>query len=1057
MLCWGNASFGQLGLGGIDEEIVLEPRKSDFFLNKKVGDVGCGLRHTVFVLDDGTVYTCGCNDLGQLGHEKSRKRPEHVGALDAQNIVSVSCGEAHTLALNDKGQVYAWGLANDGQLGLPGTEECIRIPRNIKSLSDIQIMQVACGYYHSLALSKGSEVYSWGQNKYGQLGIGYEFKKQTSPQLIKSLLGIPFAQIAAGGAHSFVLTLSGAIFGWGRNKFGQLGLNDENDRYVPNLLKSLRSQKIIHICCGEDHTAALTKEGGVFTFGAGGYGQLGHNSTSHEINPRKVFELMGSIVTQIACGRQHTSAFVPSSGRIYSFGLGGNGQLGTGSTSNRKSPFTVKGNWIPYSGQCLPSTDSEEYYCVKRLFSGGDQSFAHYFNPQNMMPPDDFRCPDSSKQIWTVNEVFIQKLLTCPSGRLPVEIADEIDGTFSSAGCLNGSFLAVSNDDHYRTSARFSGVDMNAARLLFHKLISPDYPRISQQVAASLEKNLIPKLTTSLPDVEALRLYLTLPECPLMSDVNNFTTLAIPFGTAVVNLEKAPLKVLENWWSILEPPLFLKIVELYKDVVVHLLKLYKIGIPNSERRIFTSFLHTSLKVLEVLHRVNERGGQIIQYDKFYIHEIQDLIDIRNDYINWIQQQAYGMDINHGLTELTENPVTICTYPFVFDAQAKTTLLQTDAVLQMQMAVDQAHRQNFSSIFLPVFESVNPCLILVVRRDNIVGDAMEVLRKTKNVDYKKPLKVIFVGEEAVDAGGVRKEFFLLIMRELLDPKYGMFRYYEESRLIWFSDKTFEDSDLFHLIGVVCGLAIYNFTIVDLHFPLALYKKLLNKKPSLDDLKELMPDVGRSMQQLLDYPEDDIEETFCLNFTITVENFGTTEVKELVPKGADIPVVKQNRQEFVDAYVDYIFSKSVASLFDAFHAGFHKVCGGKVLQLFQPSELQAMVIGNTNYDWKELEKNTEYKGEYWADHPTIKIFWDVFHELPLEKKKQFLLFLTGSDRIPILGMKCLKLVIQPTGGGEGYLPVSHTCFNLLDLPKYTDKETLKSKLIQAIDHNEGFSLV
>nr|XP_054516126.1 probable E3 ubiquitin-protein ligase HERC4 isoform X15 [Pan troglodytes] len=997
MLCWGNASFGQLGLGGIDEEIVLEPRKSDFFINKRVRDVGCGLRHTVFVLDDGTVYTCGCNDLGQLGHEKSRKKPEQVVALDAQNIVAVSCGEAHTLALNDKGQVYAWGLDSDGQLGLVGSEECIRVPscfpkimcvdslvricsglsygrirsgdsiRNIKSLSDIQIVQVACGYYHSLALSKASEVFCWGQNKYGQLGLGTDCKKQTSPQLLKSLLGIPFMQVAAGGAHSFVLTLSGAIFGWGRNKFGQLGLNDENDRYVPNLLKSLRSQKIVYICCGEDHTAALTKEGGVFTFGAGGYGQLGHNSTSHEINPRKVFELMGSIVTQIACGRQHTSAFVPSSGRIYSFGLGGNGQLGTGSTSNRKSPFTVKGNWYPYNGQCLPDiearschvvqaglellgssdpptlasqsagiTDYEEYFCVKRIFSGGDQSFSHYSSPQNCGPPDDFRCPDPTKQIWTVNEALIQKWLSYPSGRFPVEIANEIDGTFSSSGCLNGSFLAVSNDDHYRTGTRFSGVDMNAARLLFHKLIQPDHPQISQQV-------------------------------------------------------------------------------------------------------------------------NEKMGQIIQYDKFYIHEVQELIDIRNDYINWVQQQAYGMDVNHGLTELADIPVTICTYPFVFDAQAKTTLLQTDAVLQMQMAIDQAHRQNVSSLFLPVIESVNPCLILVVRRENIVGDAMEVLRKTKNIDYKKPLKVIFVGEDAVDAGGVRKEFFLLIMRELLDPKYGMFRYYEDSRLIWFSDKTFEDSDLFHLIGVICGLAIYNFTIVDLHFPLALYKKLLKKKPSLDDLKELMPDVGRSMQQLLDYPEDDIEETFCLNFTITVENFGATEVKELVLNGADTAVNKQNRQEFVDAYVDYIFNKSVASLFDAFHAGFHKVCGGKVLLLFQPNELQAMVIGNTNYDWKELEKNTEYKGEYWAEHPTIKIFWEVFHELPLEKKKQFLLFLTGSDRIPILGMKSLKLVIQSTGGGEEYLPVSHTCFNLLDLPKYTEKETLRSKLIQAIDHNEGFSLI
>lgn len=155
--------------------------------------------------------------------------------------------------------------------------------------------------------------------------------------------------------------------------------------------------------------------------------------------------------------------------------------------------------------------------------------------------------------------------------------------------------------------------------------------------------------------------------------------------------------------------------------------------------------------------VNERTGQLIQYDKFYIHEVQELIDIRNDYINWVQQQAYGVDVSHGMTELADIPVTICTYPFVFDAQAKTTLLQTDAVLQMQMAIDQAHRQNVSSLFLPVIESVNPCLILVVRRENIVGDAMEVLRKTKNIDYKKPLKVIFVGEDAVDAGGVRKEF------------------------------------------------------------------------------------------------------------------------------------------------------------------------------------------------------------------------------------------------------------------------------------------------------------
>ncbi|KAG7999979.1 putative E3 ubiquitin-protein ligase HERC4 [Nibea albiflora] len=889
MLCWGNASYGQLGMGGIDEEIVIEPRRCEFFHGKQVCDVGCGHRHTAFLLEDGTVYTCGCNDLGQLGHEKSRKKPEQVVALDAQIIMAVSCGESHTLALNDKGQVFSWGLGSDGQLGLNNFEECVRVPRNIKSLSDVQIAQVACGYWHSHALSRGGQVFSWGQNRYGQLGLGIHGQSISTPQIIQSLQGIPFAQISAGGAHSFALTLSGAVFGWGRNKFGQLGLNDSN------VLLSLETS--------EQPVLLILQEGGVFTFGAGGYGQLGHNSTNHEINPRKVFELMGNVVTQISCG---------------------------------------------------------------------------------------------------------------------------------------------SHPDHYSTSSKCSGVDMNTARLLFHRVVQHDHPEVTQQIAASLEKHLIPRLSSSPPDIEALRLYLTLPECPLFSDRNNYVTITIPFAKLLLNLKEAPLKVLGNWWSTLEPTVFQRLVELYKEVVVYLLQMHKMGIPAVEQRIFTCFLDTSLRLLEILHMVSERAGHIIQYDKFYIHELDDLIDIRNDYVTWIQRQMYPM------------VSLVLMYPFVFDAQAKTTLLQTDAVIQMQMAVDQAQMQNFSSMFMPAVESVNPCLILIVRRENIVGDTMEVLRKSKNVDYKKPLKVIFVGEEAVDAGGVRKEFFLLIMKELLDPKYGMFRYYEESRLIWFSNKTFEDIDLFNLIGVICGLAIYNITIVELHFPVALYKKLLKRKPTLDDLKELMPDVGRSLQLLLDYTEDDLEDTFCLNFTITEENYGATEVLELVPNGEDINVNKSNRQDFVNAYVDYVFNTSVAPLFECFYAGFHKVCGGKVLELFQPNELQAMVIGNTNYDWTELQKSTEYKGEYWADHPTIRLFWEVFHGLPLEKKKQFLLFLTGSDRIPILGMKSLKLVIQPTSGGEHYLPVAHTCFNLLDLPKYTSIETLREKLLQAIDHNQGFNL-
>ena len=96
---------------------------------------------------------------------------------------------------------------------------------------------------------------------------------------------------------------SGAVYGWGKNSFGQLGLGDTVDRPQPTQLKSLRFQRVTYIRCGMDHTAALTRDGGVFTFGAGMYGQLGHCTSANEMLPRKVLELMGTTVTQICCGR----------------------------------------------------------------------------------------------------------------------------------------------------------------------------------------------------------------------------------------------------------------------------------------------------------------------------------------------------------------------------------------------------------------------------------------------------------------------------------------------------------------------------------------------------------------------------------------------------------------------------------------------------------------------------------------------------------------------------------------------------------------------------------
>lgn len=203
------------------------------------------------------------------------------------------------------------------------------------------------------------------------------------------------------------------------------------------------------------------------------------------------------------------------------------------------------------------------------------------------------------------------------------------------------------------------------------------------------------------------------------------------------------------------------------------------------------------------------------------------------------------------------------------------------------------------------------------------DTIREIMMCRPEELKKPLKVKFHGEEAEDAGGVRKEFFMLLIKDLLDPKYGMFKEFEDSRCIWFAEHSFEDEEMYKLIGAICGLAIYNYTIINIPFPLALYKKLLKEEVDISDLKELSPTLANSMNSLLEYDDDDFEAVFDLNFAVTREVFGEVITVALKPDGANIAVTKENRKEFVELYVDYVINKSVEKQFNGFHAGFMKV--------------------------------------------------------------------------------------------------------------------------------------
>lgn len=122
-------------------------------------------------------------------------------------------------------------------------------------------------------------------------------------------------------------------------------------------------------------------------------------------------------------------------------------------------------------------------------------------------------------------------------------------------------------------------------------------------------------------------------------------------------------------------------------------------------------------------------------------------------------------------------------------------------------------ENFAYLFIPV------------SRETIIEDTLNCLVR-EDVNFRKPLRIKFVGELGVDEGGVQKEFFQLVIRKLFDPNYTMFTHYEESRMMWFNGNTYESNVKFELIGILMGIAIYNSNILDLHLPIACYKKLLD---------------------------------------------------------------------------------------------------------------------------------------------------------------------------------------------------------------------------------------
>ncbi|TMW64427.1 hypothetical protein Poli38472_013049 [Pythium oligandrum] len=463
-------------------------------------------------------------------------------------------------------------------------------------------------------------------------------------------------------------------------------------------------------------------------------------------------------------------------------------------------------------------------------------------------------------------------------------------------------------------------------------------------------------------------------------------------------------------------------------------------------------VYAACAVLKELHTINlVRDPPFASYDEFYNDAVNSEVDIVRDYghsIFFLKKRHEGSGeefIPHRM--LSE--LSFCDYPFVLDAASKSRVLQIDSDLEQRSRLQDAMMSRL------VMNSVSPYLLLRVRRDNVIEDALQQLVRASPETLKKPMKVKFIGEEGVDEGGVRKEFFQILIRQLLDPAFGMFTYDDETRTMWFNSDSLEATMEFELIGILLGLAIYNAVILDLQFPHIVYKKLMQCPLSLADVEIAMPALGKGLRQLLEF-DGNVEEVFQRNFEYSYEVYGAVKTVELKPGGSSIAVTNENRDEYVKLYVEHILNTSVERQYNAFHKGFHLVCNGEVLEMFRWEELHLLICGSPELDFEALEEAAHYEDGFTENSECIRNFWSVVHELTLEEKKKLLMFTTGSDRAPIRGLSNMVFVISRNGPDSDRLPTAHTCFNHLLLPDYSSREKLKERLLLAINQAEGFGL-
>jgi len=301
------------------------------------------------------LYAWGANGSGQLGDGSGTDSSTPVGVtgLPANDpVAAIAAGDVHSLALTQGGVVYTWGSNQYGQLGNPNDGYNTTTAASVTgTLEGNPVAAIAGGLFHSLALTRSGSVYAWGYNADGELGNASAGSSSATPVQVMGLpANDPVTAIASGHYHSLALTRSGAVYAWGANGVGQLGPGTSAISSTTPVQVTGLPAGVVAVAGGYGYSLALTGDGAVYAWGYNGDGELGNGNMTDSATPVAVTGLPANDpVVALAGGASHVLA-VTRSGVVYAWGLNSDGELGNGSSDNNAHPTPA-----PVSG--LPAND----------------------------------------------------------------------------------------------------------------------------------------------------------------------------------------------------------------------------------------------------------------------------------------------------------------------------------------------------------------------------------------------------------------------------------------------------------------------------------------------------------------------------------------------------------------------------------------------------------------------------------------------------------------------------------------------------------------------------